>query len=148
MSKLVAAVMIGTVLAGTAAASPLADLRWSKRILLVFAAPDDPMLDEQTKLLSALPRDDIAGRDLLVLLVPPDGTTSTLFGTPERSLPSAPLRAAYDVANGSSFTALLLGKDGGSKWRENRPARAAELFELIDAMPMRRQEMRGNGGDG
>ncbi|MEM7620524.1 MAG: DUF4174 domain-containing protein [Pseudomonadota bacterium] len=37
---------------------------------------------------------------------------------------------------------MLLGKDGGEKLRKARRVTADELFALIDAMPMRQQEMR------
>lgn len=40
------------------------------------------------------------------------------------------------------FTVMLIGKDGGIKLSQTSPVTNTELFELIDAMPMRRQEMR------
>ncbi len=41
------------------------------------------------------------------------------------------------------FAVVLIGKDGGVKsvWRQ--PVGAARIFTVIDAMPMRRQEMNG-----
>ncbi|NMG19341.1 hypothetical protein DP116_07665 [Brasilonema bromeliae SPC951] len=38
--------------------------------------------------------------------------------------------------------AVLVGKDGGVKRRETTPVQAKAIFDEIDAMPMRRQEMR------
>jgi hypothetical protein len=40
------------------------------------------------------------------------------------------------------FEIILIGKDGGVKLRSKTPISLEELFSLIDAMPMRRQEMR------
>jgi hypothetical protein len=40
------------------------------------------------------------------------------------------------------FQNLLIGKDGGVKLRSNSPISNEKLFETIDAMPMRRREMR------
>ena len=40
------------------------------------------------------------------------------------------------------FTAVLIGKDGGEKFRSNEPVRPAQLFAIIDAMPMRQAELR------
>ena len=40
------------------------------------------------------------------------------------------------------FTVLLVGKDGTLKYRFDEPVWPAELYDLIDAMPMRRREMR------
>ena len=44
----------------------------------------------------------------------------------------------------NQFTVLLLGKDGGEKLRTLQLLSTAKLFSIIDAMPMRRQEMRKN----
>ena len=41
-----------------------------------------------------------------------------------------------------SFTVILLGKDGGVKLRQSRLLPSTQLYALIDAMPMRKQEMR------
>ncbi len=41
-----------------------------------------------------------------------------------------------------SFSIILVGKDGGEKLRRTTPLPPDELFALVDAMPMRRAEMR------
>ena len=41
-----------------------------------------------------------------------------------------------------TFSVVLIGKDGGEKLRRAVPIPTAELFALVDAMPMRRAEMR------
>lgn len=48
------------------------------------------------------------------------------------------------VADTSGFTVLLIGKDGSEKHRTNQLLTANELFAIIDAMPMRRGEMKNN----
>ncbi len=40
------------------------------------------------------------------------------------------------------FSLILIGKDGAEKLRSDKPVTTTELFELIDAMPMRQAEMR------
>ena len=42
----------------------------------------------------------------------------------------------------AAFAAVLVGKDGTEKFRSHEPVRPRTLFDLIDAMPMRRREMR------
>lgn len=37
---------------------------------------------------------------------------------------------------------ILIGKDGGEKARWTKAPQAAELYRLIDAMPMRQSEMK------
>ncbi len=41
-----------------------------------------------------------------------------------------------------AFSVALIGKDGGEKLRRTAPLAPAELFAIVDAMPMRRAEMR------
>ena len=38
---------------------------------------------------------------------------------------------------------LLIGKDGGVKLRSAHPIPPEALFQTVDAMPMRRSEVRG-----
>ena len=40
------------------------------------------------------------------------------------------------------FEIILIGKGGGIKLRSKTPIGVEDLLSLIDAMPMRRQEMR------
>jgi hypothetical protein len=55
------------------------------------------------------------------------------------------LRDAYDVLP-HDFLVVLIGKDGGMKLSQDEPILAADLFALIDSMPMRKQEMRRTPG--
>jgi hypothetical protein len=47
-----------------------------------------------------------------------------------------------DTLQIDGFEVILIGKDGGVKLRAKTPISIQELFSLIDAMPMRRQELR------
>jgi hypothetical protein len=42
----------------------------------------------------------------------------------------------------AAFSVVLIGKDGGEKLRQTTPLTPADLFALVDAMPMRQAEMR------
>jgi hypothetical protein len=112
----------------------------NKRVFIVFANATDPQVEAQTGALLAH-RDGIADRDMLAIAVIGDDV-KTIYGEAPAGMDANTLRARYQVEAGSSFTALLIGKDGGVKWREQRPADPGELFALIDTMPMRRQEMK------
>lgn len=92
----------------------LAPYRWQNRILIIRApGTTDPSYREQAAaLVAAYP--GLVERDLRVF---------TAFGV-ER------------------FSIELIGKDGGTKERRNTVLPPAELFAIIDAMPMRRAEMR------
>jgi hypothetical protein len=45
-------------------------------------------------------------------------------------------------ADGRRFQVFLVGKDGHTAISFERPVSADNLFALVDAMPMRRKEMR------
>ncbi|MEO6523683.1 MAG: DUF4174 domain-containing protein [Mucilaginibacter sp.] len=40
------------------------------------------------------------------------------------------------------FTVILIGKDNGEKLRSHEPVSLTRLFDLIDNMPMRQQEIK------
>ena len=104
----------------------LGQYRWHSRLLVLFApAADDPRLVRQDALLR---REGAAlrERDLLRIVVLSD---------------DAALRRRYRVAP-KAFAALLIGKDGTLKARWNAPVAPRTVYALIDAMPMRRDEMR------
>jgi hypothetical protein len=113
----------------SADADPLARYRWNARVLVVFAVGEgDPQLARQRDLLAGA-RHGVTERDLVVLEA--IGSSSEA----ER------LRRQLGVP-GAQFRAVLVGKDGGAKLTETAAIAPDRLFATIDAMPMRRQEMR------
>jgi hypothetical protein len=130
-----AAFMVGgSSMAATAQGdNPLASYLWQKRILLVFApAETDPKLLEQRRIVAEA-RGEAEERDLMVIEV---------TGGDARD---ADLRRRFG-GEGAGFKAVLVGKDGGAKLSSERPLVAERWIETIDAMPMRRQEQRSQGG--
>ena len=47
-----------------------------------------------------------------------------------------------EIDSSRHFLVVLIGRDGGEKFRADRFVTAKELFAIIDAMPMRRAEMK------
>ncbi len=43
----------------------------------------------------------------------------------------------------NQLTVILIGRDGGEKYRTHTPVSTQTLFDIIDSMPMRQSEMRG-----
>lgn len=114
------------------------DKRNSRRLLIFTPNTSNEDYVEQHRLL----RNHETGfeeRDLTTVLVSETGDDSI---TPDES---AEARGKYGVETGG-FAVVLLGKDGTEKFRSSEPMSANELFERIDAMPMRRREMREGGG--
>lgn len=96
-----------------------------ERQLLIFGV-NQPEFKKQLHLLK---QDSIglADRDLLVYTYK-DGSS---------------FHKKYEVKPGQ-FTIILIGKDGGEKFRSYTVVKPETLFALIDGMPMRKAEMRKN----
>lgn len=122
------------------AAASLSAFQWENRVLVIFAEPDSPHYAEQQRLLGEA-KPGLAERDMLVLAVSEAGV-DPLFGQPGALDPDA-LREKLDHS-GTAFEAVLVGKDGGVKHRQDTPIASDELFAIIDAMPMRASEMDRN----
>lgn len=126
---LMLAALAGVAATPAAAASdPLAAYRWKNRVVVALApSAEDAALQAQRRLFAAL--GGAARERDLVLVVAVDGT-------PE----GAALRGRF---GGTGFRAVLVGKDGGEKLSAAVPLGRDALFPLIDAMPMRQDEMAG-----
>lgn len=107
----------------------LAGYRGKNRVLLIFAASGrDPGYVAQNRLWE---REQAGFTDRALVTLP-------VFAAARRS---APLAGKYGVIPGR-FTVVLVGKDGQEAFRTERPVAADEIYARIDAMPMRRAEMR------
>ncbi len=120
---------------GPLQAQELDAYRWQHRLLLVFASDssDASLLAQNLALASVA--EGMQERDLLLLSIHPGGSENFTASTCAR------LYRRFGVAEGD-FSVMLIGKDGGEKYRANQPILPELLFGLIDAMPMRQSEMR------
>jgi hypothetical protein len=129
---------------GTAAAAELSDYRWERRPLLVFAPTDtDPRLVETLSRFDAT-RCEFVGRDMVLGQILTVGT-STLDGHVVDADQRRRLLQQYGI-DATAFTVLLIGKDGGEKLRVTGVPDLAAIYTVIDGMPMRSREMRGDPG--
>ena len=130
-------VAVGATVRAENPTQTLAGYRGSRRVLLVFAASgQDPDYAAQRRLWDP-EQAGFADRDLVTL---------PLFAADRAS---RPLAEKYGV-NPGRFAVVLVGKDGHEAFRAERPVPAGDLYARIDAMPMRRDEMRRKdrgGGD-
>jgi hypothetical protein len=105
----------------------LSNWRWENRLLFVIGGgQDDAAFDDQIERLRADPS-GLRDRDLIVF-TDPEGRSA--------------LSREFDA---EGFAVVLVGKDGGVKRRETAPLALDSLYSTIDAMPMRRREMREDG---
>ncbi len=114
--------------------------QWKDRVLVVSApTADDESFEEQIIEMASTP-EEFADRDmLLVTLLDNAGSTA---GTRELTTEEATtIRAALDIRPGS-FALRLIGKDGSVKLASETATSMAEIYSLIDGMPMRQAEKR------
>ena len=98
---------------------------WKNRIILTFA--DDQDHPDLIRLKAEMKENEceILNRDLLHFHFSNEGKTGN-----------------HKTTKYQSFRILLIGKDGGIKYESNRSVSLIHLFELIDSMPMRQDEMQ------
>jgi hypothetical protein len=116
----------------------LDDFRWKNRLLFIFE--ENLSVEEKTKLTSLLTNDvgEIKDRDLIIFTV-----ANKVESFPvEVSLSLTP-QVIGDRFVKAQEKLILIGKDGGVKLRSNNQLLSLnEVFECIDAMPMRIREMQ------
>jgi hypothetical protein len=113
--------------------------RWQQRMLVVSAPRhDDEHLAAQLRA-AADSRQDFAGRDLVLVTLVDDGD-SAAGNQALTDADVASARAALDIASGT-FALRLVGKDGSVKLARDSATAMADVYALIDTMPMRRAEI-------
>ena len=98
---------------------------WKNRIILTFA--DDEDHPDLIKLKAEMKENDceILNRNLLHFHFSNDGKIGNI-----------------KIKKDQSFRILLIGRDGGIKYESKQSVSLIQLFELIDSMPMRQDEMQ------
>ena len=137
-----AAILAGSLMAACVIpAHAMSGYKWKNRPLVVFAPDAASAKLAQQRSIVAARRGGFAERHMVIVYVVGDSVSTDLGGGPGMS--ASQLRGRFGVGKGS-FRALLVGKDGGVKLSSAGPLSSATLFGTIDAMPMRRDEMRRN----
>jgi hypothetical protein len=147
-SKLTMAVMIVSIIvialmalvAMGDGALNLNQYKWKNRLLFVFAPHNSHavLIDLKNDLLAR--KDEILDRDLIIFEIFENGPSYIGKNRIDNHM-AEHIRQKFDPGSGQ-LTVVLVGKDGGVKMRRNGPVQLDEIFSLIDAMPMRREEMR------
>lgn len=127
------AVVTALFLSRPGSAETVAAMKWKYRPILVFAKNDGDELLRQQRSIFADASEALRQRQVAVIYVTGDRSTS--------SETASDLRAKYGVEP-QDFRVVLIGKDGGVKRNSRRPITVSQLSSTIDAMPMRKQEMR------
>jgi hypothetical protein len=123
-----------------AMAVDLGEHRWRHRLLFLIAPnANDPLVKGQLQVLENR-SDALMDRDLRVFRLFEHGP-SQFENQPLSESHVQKLRAELGVELGAKAL-ILVGKDGGVKWRAPLATDLREIFLRVDAMPMRRAEMR------
>lgn len=124
------------------AADLMENLRGEKRPLLLFSKSRSfAGLDQQVDMLRDF-RPDLQERDMVVLSTTGRQETQSVIGyTPVPRGTARLLQKKYQP-NSSGLTIVLIGKDGAEKARWEKVVDPQTVFDLIDTMPMRLQEIK------
>lgn len=123
---------------GFAEAGPLASFQWQNRVLLIFGSSEKEVAEQEERFHNQ--ESQVDERDLVILTIVNNVVSD---GGRSGSLPTASaLRTKFRVDQDASLTVVLVGKDGGEKLRETELTEPKAVFDLIDSMPMRKDEAR------
>ena len=118
----------------------LSQFQWKNRLLFLFAPdanhPDFKKLQHD---ITGQP-DEVKDRNLVIFeLFEQDTSRINLVPTDQQT--AASIRNQFSVPS-QEFTIILVGKDGGVKLKREGYVSLATVYDLIDSMPMRQNEMR------
>lgn len=140
MKKLLPILLFTILLPSMIQAQTLNEFQWQNRVLILFTPePDNHLFQEQYVLLEQV-TNELLDRQVKVIFVESTGSLENtgLFANKSRT------QYYYNLFNVEhfQFEMLLIGLDGNVKLRaRNKVTGPEKIFELIDAMPMRRREL-------
>ena len=118
----------------------LTPFQWKNRLLFLFA-PDDSHPDfRRLQSNIAKHQHEVEDRDLVIFEVLGQGP-SRMNTVPLNQPAADSIRDRFGIVK-NGFALILVGKDGGVKMRRVDAVGLADVFERIDSMPMRQNEMR------
>ena len=121
-------------------ANGLDQYRWQNRLLIVSGPSDDTEQAEAVVKQFLQSVEELQNRKMLLLLAY-EGIATKLNGSTLTVELSEEELSRYVMTSGV-FQISLVGLDGQVKRTWNKPPNPAEVFEIIDSMPMRMNEIR------
>ncbi len=113
--------------------------RWKKRVLVISAPDQDDANLAKLRTDLASTHEEFVDRDMVLVTLLDNGTSAAGKRRLTES-EAAAVRAALGIKAGS-FALRLIGKDGSVKLSQESTAPLAEIYALIDTMPMRQGEL-------
>ena len=118
----------------------LEQFQWKNRLLFLFAPDDENPIFQKFQNEIKSQSAEVENRDLVIFEVLEKGLSRMNRAQLERQVADS-MRKRFNAPR-HKFTLILIGKDGGTKMKRHAQTRLKEVFELIDSMPMRQNEMR------
>jgi len=118
----------------------LTQFQWKNRLLLIFAPDDNDSLFKKLQSEIFTQEAEVEDRDLVVFEILERGPSRMNRALLDQSKVES-IRRHFSVPQ-RSFRVILIGKDGGIKLKRNDQIDLETIFELIDSMPMRKDEIR------
>jgi len=118
----------------TLEAQDLNDFRWKNRVLLIMEPGNDLTKGKDQIILFSAFEQEMTDRDLIILVY--DGKIIRDKTLKEISFD------IRDIPYKDFQGVLLIGKDGGVKFKERFMVDPVLIFKLIDSMPMRQGEIK------
>jgi len=118
----------------------LTQFQWKNRLLLIFAPDDNDSLFKKLQSEIIAQEAEVEDRDMIVFELLGLGSSRMNRALLDQSKVDS-IRRHFSVPQ-RSFKVILIGKDGGIKLKRNDQIDLETIFELIDSMPMRKDEIR------
>ena len=118
----------------------LTQFQWKNRLLLIFAPDDNDSLFKKLQSEIIAQEAEVEDRDMIVFELLELGSSRINRALLDQSKVDS-IRRHFSVPQ-RSFRVILIGKDGGIKLKRDDQIDLETIFELIDSMPMRKDEIR------
>lgn len=118
----------------------LTQFQWKNRLLFLFAPDGSHPLFKNLQSQIVAQKAEVEDRDLVVFEVLAQDSSRMKTTSLDRQQADS-IRDHFAVPR-NIFSLILVGKDGGIKLKRNDQIDLGAVFELIDSMPMRQDEMR------
>lgn len=120
-------------------AQDLSQHHWKDRLLVIWTV--DTLAEPYVRQISLL-KEQQSGLDERKLVIYSRWQESYRKGVEVSGWIAARPENLFKPASAAEFEVVLIGLDGSVKLRQQQVLSAEELFARIDAMPMRRQELK------
>lgn len=118
----------------------LTQFQWKNRLLFLFAPDSSHPSFKHIHSQIIDQKSEIDDRDMVIFSVLEQGPSQMDTTVIDRQSADS-IRERFAVPP-NDFRLILIGKDGGIKLKREDQVDLTEVFELIDSMPMRRNEMQ------